>query len=337
MTTFDPKKIEDKLDHAVIASVEVEDGSGLNITQMAQVMEFAKLMALSGPAVPAYMRNNPGACLAICTRAVRWRFDPFFVAEKSYLAKLKGGEERIAFESQLIHAVIEARAPLKGRLRHEIVGEGDNMRCRVWGTFRGETDPHIYEGPTLRERLDAIGRNEYGKIKGSPLWESKPKVQLFYDACRDWCREFAPEVLGGVYTLDELPDAEPVDVTPAPSKARSTLVERLQGAKRDAASRGFDPSHVSREAANAQGSNEVKPANDGEENGEEKDPGPVTSGGDDAAAGRDVGQHGGSGDADDRGAGDGDGEPADRTGEQHASGGDAEAAPKEARGTRKRK
>ena len=109
------------------------------------MMEFAKLMAVSGAAVPLYLRGNPGACLAICSRAYRWGMDPFAVAEKSYMMRNpKTGEERIAYEAQLVHAVITARASLKNRLRHRIEGEGDERRCVVWGTFRGEDKPHEY-------------------------------------------------------------------------------------------------------------------------------------------------------------------------------------------------
>jgi hypothetical protein len=53
---------------------------------------------------------------------------PFGIAEKSY-AVTNRGEEKIAFESQLIHAVVEARAPLNGRLRYEVIGESQHRLC----------------------------------------------------------------------------------------------------------------------------------------------------------------------------------------------------------------
>lgn len=241
---FDVQKIEDKIDKTAAGSMTVDmELGGLRIQTMMEVMEFAKLMSVSGAAVPSHLRGNPGACLAVCTRALRWGMDPFGVAEKTYLVNNKG-EERIAYESQLIHAVIEARAPLKGRLRFEIIGEGDERTCKVWGTFKGEIEPHAYLSGKLATLRPA--KNEYGKVKGSPLWESQPEVQLFYSASRQWARLYAPDILLGVYSVDELEQGAEAarDVTPV----KQSLRERLKAKRRDGA-RGFDHDHVEREAA----------------------------------------------------------------------------------------
>jgi predicted transcriptional regulator len=244
---MDVTEIERRVDRAIAAPIAVNmEIGGVALQNMGEVMEFAKLMAVSGSAVPKYLRGNPGGCLAICSRALRWQMDPFAVAEKSYQVVNKG-EERIAFEAQLVHAVITARAPLKTRLRYEILGEGDERRCRVWGTFRGEDSPHAYTSETLAKLRDARGRNEYGNIKGSPLWDAQPEVQLAYSSIRQWCRLHASEVMLGVYTPDELEDGSKIkDVTPQVSP----LQQRLRDAKKaHAQDRGFDAEHIAREVA----------------------------------------------------------------------------------------
>jgi len=105
----DVVELEKRVDRAIAAPIPINaEVGGVALENMGQVMEFAKLMAVSGAAVPKYLRGNPGACLAICSRALRWQMDPFAVAEKSYMVTNKG-EERIAFEAQLVHAVITAR------------------------------------------------------------------------------------------------------------------------------------------------------------------------------------------------------------------------------------
>jgi len=257
---MDVTEIERRVDRAIAAPIAVNmEIGGVALQNMGEVMEFAKLMAVSGSAVPKYLRGNPGGCLAICSRALRWQMDPFAVAEKSYQVVNKG-EERIAFEAQLVHAVITARAPLKTRLRYEIGeivdgvwrvgGSGDERRCRVWGTFRGEDSPHSYTSETLAKLRDARGRNEYGNIKGSPLWDAQPEVQLAYSSIRQWCRLHASEVMLGVYTPDELEDGSKIkDVTPP---AVSPLQQRLRDARQQAAhaqDRGFDAEHIAREVA----------------------------------------------------------------------------------------
>ena len=243
------EEIEKRIDRAIAAPIPIDaELGGVALENMGQVMEFAKLMAVSGAAVPKYLRSNPGGCLAICSRALRWGMDPFAVAEKSYMVVNKG-EERIAYEAQLVHAVITARAPLKARLRHEILGEGGERRCRVWGTFKGEETPHEYISETLDNLRAARGRNEFGVIKGSPLWDTVPEVQLAYSTVRQWCRLYASEVLLGIYTPDEVDDGSMVDVTPTPTPVEG-LTKRLREAKKArAGDRGFDAAHVDREAS----------------------------------------------------------------------------------------
>jgi hypothetical protein len=237
---IDPHEIERKIDRAIAAPTPVNlDLGGVRLENLGQVLEFSKLMSISGLAVPAWLRNNPGGCLAICSRAMRWGLDPFAVAEQSYVARGKGGEDHIGFMAQLIHAVITAHAPLKGRLRTEILGQGDERRCKVWGTFKGETAPHEYTSETLGRKKENIGTNDKGQLKGSPLWISDPEVQLRYSAVRQWCRLHSSETILGVFSVDELDDE------PAPPPA-STLAERLRDATKLARveARGFDPAHV---------------------------------------------------------------------------------------------
>jgi hypothetical protein len=247
---IDVSEIEKRVDRAVTAAIPMNVSmGGVQLASYVQMMELAKTMATCRAAIPAWLRASVGDCLSIWQRAARWGLDPYFVAEKSYMmTNRQTGETKIAFESQLIHAVIESLAPLKGRLRHKIVGTGDERYCEVWGTFKGEDAPHIFKSETLGKRVKDIGKSEKGYFRGSPLWLQKPEVQLFYDASRDWARINCPDVLAGVYTRDELTDHDPVDVTPSP--APSTLAERLRAAKdQHAGDRGFDADHIKNEVA----------------------------------------------------------------------------------------
>lgn len=246
----DLARIEERIDREAMSGVAVDaEIGGVQFRSVVEVMEFAKLMAISGAAVPRHLRANPGLCLAVTVQALEWRMSPFSVAAKSYVAT-QAGDERLAYESQLVHAVIEARAPLKGRLRYEITGEGDERRCRVWGTFKGETEPHEYTSETLATLREGRGRNDRGAVKGSPLWDKQPEVQLFYSASRQWCRIYAPDVLLGIYTPDEL-GGEVKDVSPAPKEEKplSALAQRLAANKTP--QNGFDHRRVQREAAEA--------------------------------------------------------------------------------------
>jgi hypothetical protein len=255
---LDVAKIEEKIDRVAAGAMTVSDAvGGVHFQNMSELMEFAKLMSIAGSAVPAHCRGEPGVCLAICIQALEWRMSPFAVANKSYVVENRG-DKRIAYESQLIHAVIEARAPLRGRLRFEIVGENDERRCKVWGLFRGEDKPHEYTSETLGKLRGARGTNDRGHIKGSPLWVDNPEVQLFYSGSRQWARLYCPDVILGVYTREELEETGGTvrDVTPPP---RPKLAERLRSrARPSATARGFDHAHVEREiGGNAKGGAKV--------------------------------------------------------------------------------
>lgn len=222
---LDIAKIEDRIDRAAAGAVAVADDlGGVRFQNMLEVMEFAKLMAVSDKAVPPHLRGNVGTCLAVAIQAMEWHMSPFSVANKSYVVS-----DRIAYEAQLIHAVIEQRAPIKGRLRHRYEGEGDNRVCIVSGTPKGETEALEWCSPPI------------GKItpKNSPLWKTKPDLQLYYNTSRDWCRVYFPDVILGIYARDELDDdrGEAVkDVTPKPR-----LADRLKGG---AGQSGFSTAHV---------------------------------------------------------------------------------------------
>lgn len=237
--------IEAKIDRDSATAISVSAAiGGLVVDNLAQAFEFAKFMSISGPAVPSYLRQNPGACLAIVLQSLEWRMSPFAVANKSYRVVNKG-EERVAYESQLIHAVIEARAPLKSRLSVAYEGEGDNMVCIVTGHLKGEVDPCVLRSEPLGKLRPP--KNEYGATKGSPLWDRKPKVQMWYDTSRDWARVYCPDVILGIYSDDELGREgfqhigadHAKDVTPA---AEEGLHHRLSA--KAAASAGFDPAAI---------------------------------------------------------------------------------------------
>lgn len=196
------ERIEGRIDQSVTKGTAIATtGPRVPVfASMAEILEFAKVMSVSGIAVRAHMRNNPGVCAAICMQAQRWEMDPFMVGNKSYAVN-----DQIAFESQLITAVINTRAPIVGRLKTRFIGEGAKRKCIAFGTFKGDDAPTEVESP------------EFAQItpKNSPLWKTDPDQQLAYYTKRLWARREAPEVLLGVYDGDELPaPGEPRDITP---------------------------------------------------------------------------------------------------------------------------
>lgn len=199
-------RIREKTDLTIAHGTEVSASvGGLAFKDMGQVMEFSKLMSVAGQAVPKHLRGQPGACMAVSLQALNWRMDPFAVANKSYSVN-----DRVAYEAQLIHAVIEQRAPIKGRLKGGFEGEGAKRVCVLRAVSAEDGEEIVYRSP------------EIGSIttKNSPLWKSDPDQQLWYYSARAMCRRHFPDVLLGVYEREEIEQAPRMrDVTPDEPKA----------------------------------------------------------------------------------------------------------------------
>lgn len=172
----------------------------------AQMFQYATMMAGAGSALPKHLRGNEGACLAVATQAFEWEMSPFAVANKSYLVN-----DRIAYEAQLISAVVNTRADIVQRPTITFDGEGPTRQCRVRMHFRDGSEPE-YVTPMFKDIT----------TKNSPLWKSDSDQQLAYFAVRSAARRYCPEVILGVYDREEIQHAEPV-----PRPQPNTLLQRL--------------------------------------------------------------------------------------------------------------
>ena len=175
-------------------------GHSLVPKNMNEVIEFGRCMAGSGLAVPPHLRENTGACIAVCIQAIEWGVSPFAAAQQSMVIRQKDGTETIAYQSRIIAAVVQTHPSVKDKLRVEFQGTGDSMKATCTGTLRDEDKPRTIETPPI----GAIG------VKNSPLWKWDPQQQLAYYAQRSWARREAPWILMGVQDIDE---GQVIDVT----------------------------------------------------------------------------------------------------------------------------
>src|SRR6185312_57462 len=132
------------LSNAGSMPVQHQPTGGVSRVDIAQVIELGKIMAASQDAVPLHCRVNVGICVRVCFQAVEWGMSPFQVADQTYVVN-----NRLAYMSQILHAVIEGRAPLRSRLDCEYEGEGQDMKCTVRGVFK-TGDVREYESPMVK-------------------------------------------------------------------------------------------------------------------------------------------------------------------------------------------
>lgn len=224
------EQISARIDKNVTGAMTVTKGGGITFSNATEVMEYARMMSVSGSAVPKHLRGQPGACLGIIDDAMRYQMSPYALARQSFFVN-----DNLAYMAQAIAAIILRWAPLKERPDIKFTGEGQNLKCFVTFTFNtGEV--RGYESPYIRDI----------KIQNSPLWKSDPPQQLGYYSIRACARRHCPDVLLGMYDYDEA--ASMVDVTPAPRE--SGIAQRLQDQTAAAPIKeptGFSAEHVDKE------------------------------------------------------------------------------------------
>lgn len=231
--------------------VVIDDGmTSMNMMQDGAVMDrmirFAEIMATGKATIPAELRNV-GDCLAITMQAMNWKMNPFSVAQKTFFTSGK-----IGYEAQLVSAAITNSNAVVGNFGFEwfgpwekVIGKFEIRRSdkgeyrvpgwkledengigiRCWNTLRGESEPRVLELLLAQART-----------RNSTLWADDPKQQLAYLAQKRWARLYAPGVILGVYTPDELEQpaernmgaAEVVSSRPAQAAAPAALPDYSQ-------------------------------------------------------------------------------------------------------------
>lgn len=212
--------------------------SGTAPMNLAQQVDYARDMAKARFSIPAHLQSNVGDCLAVIDIATRANLSPYMLAGMTYLDP---NGNRLAFMSQAYHAL--AAPWIVGELDVVYEGEGENLVCVVTGTLKADPKkPREHRSPTLKEVIPK--RNDRGTVKGSPLWDKKPRVQLFYDTSRDWVRIYCPRATLGIYTPEDFADHGVMkDITP---ETATLTRERVSTADK---TEGFKDGHVESELA----------------------------------------------------------------------------------------
>jgi len=179
-----------------------------------ELMDMANMMSVSGQMVRDFYRGNPGDCAALIMICQPYGFNPFMVSWKTYKAS-KSADAPVSFEGQLVNAMVNMSAPIRGRLKYSYDGEGQTRSCTVTGIDRETGDQITYTSPLFKDI----------PVKNSPLWKGDPDQQLGYYSARSWARRHFPELLLGVYTREEIEESSVRDITP---KDDSPMVARLK-------------------------------------------------------------------------------------------------------------
>ena len=193
----------------------------LDYRAMEQMDRLANLMASGKSTVPAHLQGNPADCMAIIMQSAQWKMNPYAVGQKTHVVN-----GTLGYEAQLINAVVSSSKAIQNAFAYEWYGPWE----KVIGKFETKTNqagkPYqvpgwkpadeigcgikvsaLLRGETIPRELDLLLLQ--AQVRNSTLWASDPKQQLAYLAVKRWARLYAPAVILGVYSSDEL---EPINV-----------------------------------------------------------------------------------------------------------------------------
>jgi hypothetical protein len=121
------------------------------------------------------------------------------VTEDRFAYEWYGPWEKIIGKTKVVK--VEAKADKKAyefRVPDYSMADENGLGIRVSATLKGEAAPRVLDLLLVQ-----------ASVRNSPLWATDPKQQLAYLAVKRWTRLYAPDVILGVYSPDELEQDAP--------------------------------------------------------------------------------------------------------------------------------
>jgi len=154
----------------------------------------ARLLSESKLVPKEYQRNLPDCVIAL-SMAYRMNADPMAVMQNLYIVHGKP-----SWSSQFIIAAVNSCGRFNP-LQFELWGEGDDFSCMAWATAK--VSKERYEGPPVSI---GMAKDEGWFGKNGSKWKTMPELMLRYRAATLFGRLYAPEILMGIKTYEEVID-----------------------------------------------------------------------------------------------------------------------------------
>ena len=143
--------------------------------------------------VPKEYQRNEGNCIIAIEMANRLNVSPMMVMQNLYIVNGKP-----AWSSQYIIAMINNSKKYKTEILYKLSGEGENRSCMA---YVEDYDGHIVEGPTITMEM---AKEEGWSTKQGSKWKTMPDVMLRYRAASFFGRINCPDMIMGMYSVEEV-------------------------------------------------------------------------------------------------------------------------------------
>ncbi len=197
-------------------------------------------MLSSSSLVPTIYQGNIANTFIALEMATRTGSSPLAVMQNLYIVHGRPG-----WSAQFVIAALNACGKFSP-LRFELTGEGDKRACKAWAIEHGTGER--LEGPPVSVEM---AKAEGWYSKNGSKWQTMPELMLRYRAATFFGRLYAPDILMGMRTSEELQDsvdsgfegdgadgkadaAADVDalLSPAPSETINTTTGELKPAEK---------------------------------------------------------------------------------------------------------
>ena len=175
-----------------------QTGAFANVDGFELALRMAKMLSES-QLVPAAFQQNIPNCVIALEMASRLGASPLSVAQNLYVV-----HGNPSWSAQYVIAAVNSSGKFQP-LRFKMTGDGDEKSCVAWTT---DKSGEVLEGPAVSIAM-AKAEGWYGR-KGSK-WQTMPELMLRYRAATFFGRLYAPELMMGMKTVEEMHDLNTVD------------------------------------------------------------------------------------------------------------------------------
>lgn len=192
--------METNLSTEVAEVNRIPEASSFSMQSFDHAQRVAKMLC-SSSLIPKEYQNNIQNTMIALEMANRIGASPLMVMQNLYIVHGKP-----SWSSTFIIASINSCRKFSP-LRFELTGEGDTMACFAWA-YEVSTQDKL-TGPTVTMKM---AKAEGWVAKNGSKWQTMPELMIRYRAAAFFGRLYAPEIMMGMQTMEEVIDVIPASV-----------------------------------------------------------------------------------------------------------------------------
>jgi len=180
--------------------ISTNNQNPLIVSNYEEMIKVSKALAES-TIIPKEYQKNPANCFVALEMAQRIGASPMMVMQNLYMVNGKPG-----WSSSFIIATINTSGRFKTPLQFKMEGSGENRSCIAFAISKDGT---LCEGP----KVDiAMAKAEGWYQKNGSKWQTMPEIMLRYRAAAFFGRQYCPELLMGMQTVEEIIEISEADI-----------------------------------------------------------------------------------------------------------------------------